>query len=85
MNQSATPTEPHGESAYAWLRLTVSLLLMTIGGSGMYGITVVLPRIQQEFGVGRSDASFPYALTLVALALSPGRGRAPARLGQEAS
>jgi MFS family permease len=38
---------------------------MTIGGSGMYGITVVLPRIQQEFAVGRSDASFPYALTLV--------------------
>ena len=57
--------EPPGESAYAWLRLGVSLLLMTIGGSGMYGITVVLPRIQQEFAVGRSDASFPYALTLV--------------------
>lgn len=29
--------------------------------------------------------ALPYALTLVALALSPGRGRAPARLGQEAS
>jgi MFS family permease len=43
----------------------VSLALMTIGGSGMYAITVVLPRIQQEFAVGRSDASFPYALTLV--------------------
>jgi len=38
---------------------------MTIGGSGMYAITVVLPRIQQEFGVGRSEASFPYSLTLV--------------------
>jgi MFS family permease len=47
------------------LRLLVSLALMTIGGSGMYGITVVLPRIQQEFAVGRSDASFPYALTLI--------------------
>ena len=57
--------EPQGESAYAWLRLLVSLTLMTIGGSGMYGITVVLPRIQQEFAVGRSDASFPYALTLI--------------------
>ena len=57
--------EQQGESAYAWLRLLVSLTLMTIGGSGMYGITVVLPRIQQEFAVGRSDASFPYALTLI--------------------
>jgi MFS family permease len=65
MNKIATPQEPQGESAYAWLRLLVSLALMTIGGSGMYGITVVLPRIQQEFAVGRSDASFPYALTLV--------------------
>ena len=65
MNPNAAAAEPQGESAYAWLRLLVSLALMTIGGSGMYGITVVLPRIQQEFAVGRSDASFPYALTLV--------------------
>ncbi len=64
MNTAANP-HTQGESAYAWLRLVVSLALMTIGGSGMYGITVVLPRIQQEFAVGRSDASFPYALTLV--------------------
>jgi MFS family permease len=60
------PLNPQpGESAYAWLRLLVSLALMTIGGSGMYTITVVLPRIQQEFAVGRSDASFPYAMTLI--------------------
>ncbi len=65
MSSTHAPVEPPGESAYAWLRLLVSLALMTIGGSGMYGITVVLPRIQQEFAVGRSDASFPYALTLV--------------------
>ena len=34
------------ESRYAWLRLAVSFVLMTIGGSGMYSISVVLPRIQ---------------------------------------
>ena len=39
------------ESPYAWTRLAVSLVLMTIGGSGMYSITVVLPAIQAEFGV----------------------------------
>ena len=61
----ATPGVQEEESAYAWLRLLVSLTLMTIGGSGMYAITVVLPRIQQEFAVGRSEASFPYAMTLV--------------------
>ncbi|MBI5277056.1 MAG: MFS transporter [Burkholderiales bacterium] len=53
------------ESRYAWTRLWVSLLLMTVGGSGMYSITVVLPRIQSEFGVDRADASLPYTLTMI--------------------
>ncbi|MRD48192.1 MFS transporter [Caenimonas koreensis] len=53
------------ESRYAWMRLAVSLLLMTIGGSGMYAVSVVLPRIQQDFGVARADASLPYTLTMI--------------------
>jgi MFS family permease len=53
------------ESLYAWARLLASLLMMTIGGSGMYAVTVVLPRIQQEFGVARADASLPYTLTMI--------------------
>ena len=53
------------ESPYAWARLTVSLLLMTIGGSGMYSVAVVLPRLQAEFGVARGDASLPYTLTMI--------------------
>jgi MFS family permease len=57
------------ESAYAWARLMVSLALMTIGGAGMYSVTVVLPRIQAEFGVARADASFPYTLTMVGFGL----------------
>jgi MFS family permease len=57
------------ESPYAWMRLAVSLLLMTIGGSGMYAVTVVLPRIQQDFGVARADASLPYTLTMIGFGL----------------
>lgn len=53
------------ESRYAWTRLWMSLLLMTIGGSGMYGITVVLPRMQQDFGATRGDASLAYTLTMI--------------------
>jgi len=53
------------ESPYAWTRLAVSLLLMTIGGSGMYSVAVVLPRLQAEFGVARGDASLPYTLTMI--------------------
>ncbi len=53
------------ESPYAWWRLLVSLALMTLGGVGMYSVTVVLPRIQAEFGIDRGDASLPYTLTMV--------------------
>jgi MFS family permease len=53
------------ESPYAWMRLAVSLLLMTIGGSGMYAVTVVLPRIQADFAVDRGAASLPYTLTMI--------------------
>jgi MFS family permease len=60
-----TGTAQDIESPYAWLRLVFSLVLMTIGGSGMYSVSVVLPRIQQEFGVARGDASLPYTLTMI--------------------
>jgi MFS family permease len=66
---STRASERDIESPYAWWRLAVSLLLMTIGGSGMYSVTVVLPRIQQEFGVDRGDASLPYTLTMVGFGL----------------
>jgi MFS family permease len=62
-------TQEDIESRYAWMRLAVSLVLMTIGGSGMYSVTVVLPRIQEEFGVARADASLPYTLTMIGFGL----------------
>jgi len=63
------PQDDGIESGYAWTRLLVSLLLMTIGGSGMYAVTVVLPRVQADFGVSRSDASLPYTLTMIGFGL----------------
>jgi len=53
------------ESPYAWLRLAAALGLMTLGGSGMYGIAVALPHVQAEFGATRGDASLPYTLTML--------------------
>jgi MFS family permease len=53
------------ESPYAWGRLVMSLVLMTIGGSGMYAVTVVLPHMQRDFGIARGDASLPYTLTMI--------------------
>jgi MFS family permease len=66
---SATASQEAIESPYAWMRLAVSLVLMTIGGSGMYSITVVLPRIQEDFGVARADASLPYTVTMIGFGL----------------
>jgi MFS family permease len=56
---------PQPESGYAWWRLIVSLLLMTIGGAGMYAVTVVLPSVQADFAVDRAAASLPYTLTMI--------------------
>ena len=55
---NAAASARHGvESAYAWARLMVSLALMTIGGVGMYGASVVLPAVQRDFGAVRADAA----------------------------
>lgn len=61
------PIEP--DSAVAWRRLIVALLLATIGGIGLWSTVVVLPAIQDEFGVGRGGASLPFAVTLVGFAI----------------
>jgi MFS family permease len=56
------------DGAYAWRRLGIALVLSTIGGIGMWSVVVVLPVIQAEFGVDRSDASFPYTATMLGFA-----------------
>jgi MFS family permease len=61
---------PHvADSRYAWFRLGISLALSTLGGIGLWAPIVALPTIQQEFGVDRSGASFPYTLTMVGFAM----------------
>jgi MFS family permease len=53
------------ESTYAWIRLGVSLTLMTIGAAGMYVMAVALTPVQAEFGTDRGGASLPYTLTMI--------------------
>jgi MFS family permease len=64
---AAAPLRARGEpeSTYAWLRLAASLLISTIGGVGMWSVAVVLPAVQAEFGIARSEASLPYTLTML--------------------
>jgi MFS family permease len=67
--QRDSPASPGGptelETPYAWLRLGVSLLIMTIGSVGMWSAVVVLPAIQAEFAATRADASLPYTMSMV--------------------
>ena len=53
------------ESRYAWLRLGASLFLMTVGGVGMYVMSVALPAVQADFGSARGGASLPYTATMI--------------------
>lgn len=53
------------DSPQSWRRLVLALVLSTIGGVGMWSVVVALPAVQQEFGVARAAASFPYTLTML--------------------
>jgi MFS family permease len=57
------------ESAVAWRRLIVCLLISTIGGIGLWSNVVVLPAVEAEFGAARASASLPYTLTMIGFAL----------------
>jgi len=64
VNTHPTPDTAIDSPQAAW-RLLTTLLLMLLGNSGMYVVSVVLPEVQTEFGVSRSDASIPYTLSML--------------------
>ena len=57
------------DSRYAWWRLLLAMVMMTIGSGAMYVIAVVLPQVQAEFGVARADASLPYTAMMLGFGL----------------
>jgi len=61
----------HGgtDSAYAWARLVVSIVISSIGAVGFWSGVVVLPVVQEDFGIARAAASLPYTLTMLGLGL----------------
>jgi MFS family permease len=74
MNRFSSPLESTGryapDSAYAFARLALSLLISTLIGVGMWAIIVALPEAQRDFGVDRAAASLPYTVMMCALAFS---------------
>ncbi|MBT9511769.1 MAG: MFS transporter [Acidovorax sp.] len=65
---TAAPASLIDSPQAAW-RLLTTLCLVVLGNSSMYVVSVVLPAVQAEFGVGRADASLPYTLMMVCLGL----------------
>ncbi|MBT2321856.1 MFS transporter [Variovorax paradoxus] len=57
------------DSRYAVWRLLVTLLIMTVGSSGMYVVSVVIPAVQADFGIDRAQASLPYTLLMIGFGL----------------
>lgn len=57
------------DSRQAFGRLLATLGLVVLGNSSMYVVSVVLPAVQSEFGIGRASASLPYTLMMVCLGL----------------
>jgi MFS family permease len=84
MPQTAASTELI-DSPYAGRRLIVTLLLLTLGSSSMYVVSVVLPAVQQEFSVSRADAALPYTLMMLGFGLGGiWMGRLADRFGVQA-
>jgi MFS family permease len=67
---TSTPTDlALIDSRQALWRLLATLGLVVLGNSSMYVVSVVLPVVQVEFGIGRGAASLPYTLMMVCLGL----------------
>jgi MFS family permease len=70
------------DSAVAWRRLAIAVVLGTIGSIGMWSVPVALPAMQAEFGIARGDASLPYTLAMLGFGLGGiVTGRLSDRLG----
>jgi len=50
------------DSTYAWRRLAASVALSTVGGIGMWSLTVAIPAVQADLGITRADVSFAYTM-----------------------
>ncbi|MFZ5784400.1 MAG: MFS transporter [Pseudomonadota bacterium] len=50
------------DSTYAWRRLAASVALSTVGGIGMWSLTVAIPAVQTDLGITRADISFAYTM-----------------------
>jgi MFS family permease len=57
------------DSAQAWVRLVVALLIASIGAVGMWSLVVVMPTVQTEFSTTRGAISFATTMIFMGFGL----------------
>jgi MFS family permease len=57
------------DSAQAWVRLALAVVIGSIGSVGLWSVVVVLPVVQAEFGVTRGAVSLAFTLTMLGFGL----------------
>ncbi len=57
------------DSAPAWMRLGLAVVIASIGSAGMWSVVVVLPVVQAEFGATRGAVSLAFTFTMAGFGL----------------
>ena len=52
------------DSKQAWLRLIIIFTMSVIGTAGMWPVVIIMPNIQNEFGLDRAASTYPYVATM---------------------
>ena len=52
------------DSKQAWLRLIIIFTMSVIGTAGMWSVVIMMPNIQNEFGLDRAASTYPYVATM---------------------
>jgi MFS family permease len=63
----STPFLP--DSRQAWIRLSLALVIGSLGSVGMWSVVVALPAVQADFAASRGAASLAFTLTMVGFGL----------------
>jgi len=70
------------DSAQAWTRLGIAVIIGALGSVGMWSVVVALPAVQAEFGASRGAASLAFTLAMLGFGLGGiVAGRLADRLG----
>lgn len=65
MSPSTSQYTDYIDSSYSWFRLGICLLIATIGSVGMWSIIVIMPLIENEFGLDRATTSLPFTAIMM--------------------